>query len=258
MKNQYMYMKIQNYVKSTWAFLKNMLHDPKMSRINTLLGILLFPFSGFLLFLIKPMLSSQQFQNVSILFALFTILILFLCVLSQKSLDYLSYLFRFGLRFRLVQFVLSLFVKLEVILMMPFVTLRILWFCFLCVYFFFLFESIAKSYALFLTISKALFTLGVIYIRLRARYFNADVLGLAGADVDALGLEVNEIQGPTFGQSIILLDHALIREANISDINHSSSLLLSPVCSKLSKAFTLFHSKKKCGHKSRWCCGQNH
>ena len=81
-----------------------------------------------------------------------------------------------------------------------------------------LFESIHKSYIYFLTLSKALFTIGFIYIRLRISFFNADALGIA----------VN--QTLTFEQAISFLDKSLTLESNSA----KSISLSSPLCSKLS------------------------
>ena len=83
-------MKIQNFLKiqilSFWVFFKKtlqLLNDPKIARINKLLGILIFPFSGFLLFIIKPLFNSGQYQVLSILFALVSLGILFCAFLVQ-------------------------------------------------------------------------------------------------------------------------------------------------------------------------------
>ena len=216
---------MKNYLKikifSFWVFFKKtlqLLNDPKIARINKLLGILIFPFSGFLLFIIKPLFNPEQFQAVSILFALVTLIILFLCVFSPNSLGLLSSFFRSGLNYQLVQFLFSICVKVEIFVNAPYLALRVLWFCFLVVYFFLLFESIHKSYILFLTLSKALFTIGFIYIRLRMSFFNADALGLA----------VN--QTITFEQAISFLDKSLTLDSSSA----KSISLSSPLCSKLS------------------------
>ena len=218
-------MKIQYFLKmkilSFWVFFKKtlqLLNDPKIARINKLLGILIFPFSGFLLFIIKPLFNSQQYQVLSILFALVSLGILFLCVFSPNSLDLLSSFFRSGLNYQLVQFLFSICVKVEIFVNAPYLALRVLWYCFLVVYFFWLFEAIDKSYILFLTFSKALFAIGVIYIRLRMSFFNADALGLA----------VN--QTITFEQSLYFLGKSLT-----VDSSHAKSISLSStLCSKLS------------------------
>ena len=208
-------------ILSFWVFFKKTLqlfNDPKIARINKLLGILIFPFSGFLLFIIKPLFNSQQYQVLSILFALVSLGILFLCVFSPNSLDLLSSFFRSGLNYQLVQFLFSICVKVEIFVNAPYLALRVLWSCFLVVYFFWLFESIDKSYILFLTFSKALFAIGVIYIRLRMSFFNADALGLA----------VN--QTITFEQSLYFLGKSLT-----VDSSHAKSISLSStLCSKLS------------------------
>ena len=218
-------MKIQYFLKmkilSFWVFFKKtlqLLNDPKIARINKLLGILIFPFSGFLLFIIKPLFNSQQYQVLSILFALVSLGILFLCVFSPNSLDLLSSFFRSGLNYQLVQFLFSICVKVEIFVNAPYLALRVLWYCFLVVYFFWLFEAIDKSYILFLTFSKALFAIGVIYIRLRMSFFNADALGLA----------VN--QTITFEQSLYFLGKSL----TVDSSNAKSISLSSPLCSKLS------------------------
>ena len=210
-------IKILNF----WVFFKKtiqLLNDPKIARINKLLGILIFPFSGFFLFISKPLFNSEQYQGVSILFALITLIILLLCVLSPNSLGLLSSFFRSGLNYQLVQFLFSLCVKVEVFVNLPYFVTKALWFCFLVVYFFLLFESIDKSYILFLTLSKALFTIGVIYIRVRMSFFNADALGLA----------VN--QTLTFEQALSFLDKSLPLDSS----NAKSISLSSPLCSKLS------------------------
>ena len=183
-----------------------------------MLGILIFPFSGFLFFISKPLFNSEQSQVVSILFALVTLIILFLCVLSPNSLGLLSSFFRSGLNYQLVQFLFSICVKVEILVNAPYLALRVLWFCFLVVFFFWLFESIDKSYILFLTLSRALFTIGAIYIRLRISFLNADALGLA----------VN--QTTTFEQAISLLDKSLTLDSSSAQ----SISLSSPLCSKLS------------------------
>ena len=208
-------------ILSFWVFFKKtlqLLNDPKIARINKLLGILIFPFSGFLLFIIKPLFNSGQYQVLSILFALVSLGILFLCVLSPNSLDLLSSFFRSGLNYQLVQFLFSICVKVEIFVNAPYLALRVLWYCFLVVYFFWLFEAIDKSYILFLTLSKALFAIGVIYIRLRMSFFNADALGLA----------VN--QTITFEQSLYFLEKSL----TVDSSNAKSISLSSPLCSKLS------------------------
>ena len=208
-------------ILSFWVFFKKTLqlfNDPKIARINKLLGILIFPFSGFLLFIIKPLFNSQQYQVLSILFALVSLGILFLCVFSPNSLDLLSSFFRSGLNYQLVQFLFSICVKVEIFVNAPYLALRVLWYCFLVVYFFWLFEAIDKSYILFLTFSKALFAIGVIYIRLRMSFFNADALGLA----------VN--QTITFEQSLYFLGKSL----TVDSSNAKSISLSSPLCSKLS------------------------
>ena len=208
-------------ILSFWVFFKKtlqLLNDPKIARINKLLGILIFPFSGFLLFIIKPLFNSQQYQVLSILFALVSLGILFLCVFSPNSLDLLSSFFRSGLNYQLVQFLFSICVKVEIFVNAPYLALRVLWYCFLVVYFFWLFEAIDKSYILFLTFSKALFAIGVIYIRLRMSFFNADALGLA----------VN--QTITFEQSLYFLGKSL----TVDSSNAKSISLSSPLCSKLS------------------------
>ena len=208
-------------ILSFWVFFKKTLqlfNDPKIARINKLLGILIFPFSGFLLFIIKPLFNSGQYKVISILFALVSLGILFLCVFSPNSLDLLSSFFRSGLNYQLVQFLFSICVKVEIFVNAPYLALRVLWYCFLVVYFFWLFEAIDKSYILFLTFSKALFAIGVIYIRLRMSFFNADALGLA----------VN--QTITFEQSLYFLGKSLT-----VDSSHAKSISLSStLCSKLS------------------------
>ena len=218
-------MKKQNSFKikifSFWVFFKKTLqlfNDPKIARINKLLGILIFPFSGFLLFIIKPLFHSEQYQGISIVFALVSLIILFLCVLSPNSLGLLSSFFRSGLNYQLVQFLFSICVKVEIFVNAPYLALRVLWYCFLVVYFFWLFEAIDKSYILFLTFSKALFTIGFIYIRLRVSFFNADALGLA----------IN--QTITFEESLYFLGQSF----TVDSSHAKSTSLSSPLCSKLS------------------------
>ena len=218
MKIQYLYL-LKMKILSFWVFFKKtlqLLNDPKIARINKLLGILIFPFSGFLLFIIKPLFYSEQYKVISIVFALVSLIILFLCVLSPNSLGLLSSFFRSGLSYQLVQFLFSICVKVEIFINAPYLALRVLWYCFLVVYFFLLFEAIDKSYILFLTFSKALFAIGVIYIRLRMSFFNADALGLA----------VN--QTITFEQSLYFLDKSLTVDST------KFISLSSPLCSKLS------------------------
>ena len=71
---------------------------------------------------------------------------------------------------------------------------------------------------MFLALSKALFTIGFIYIRLRMSFFNADALGLA---VD---------QTITFEQSLSFFDKSLTFDSSSA----KSISLSSPLCSKLS------------------------
>ena len=71
---------------------------------------------------------------------------------------------------------------------------------------------------MFLTFSKALFTIGFIYIRLRMSFFNAD----------ALGIELN--QTITFEQALSFLDNSLLVDSSSAkSISFSSSF-----CSKFS------------------------
>lgn len=191
----------------------------KIARINKLLGILIFPLSGFLFFVIKPFFNSEQYYNVSILFALFSVSLLFLCLFSGNSLGLLSSFFRSGLNYKIVQFVFSMCVKIYIFVKAPYLVTRMLLFCFLSLYFFLLFECISKSYILFLTLSKALFTVGIIYTRLRMSYFNPNDLGLKAYQII------------TFEQAFPLLDRALANDISHSVNNKKDAFLFS----KLSK-----------------------
>ena len=99
----------------------------------------------------------------------------------------LSYVLRCGLNDFLVQLLLSFCVKVEIFVRIPYLAVRVAWLCFVLVYTFWLCLAIARYNIVFLTLSQMLFTLVVIYYRLRVTFFNTDVLGLAVNDTITFG-----------------------------------------------------------------------
>ena len=134
------------------------------------------PFSGCLLVILNPLLSSLHFRYVSILFETHhsdSCLSLLVRFFSYRFFwDFLSSLLRFVLNNRLAQLAFSLFVKFEICVSAPYLALVVVWFCLSMVYSILLFQAVAKSDIVFLTISKTLFTLMGVYFRLRMSFFN--------------------------------------------------------------------------------------
>lgn len=129
-------------------FLKKTLelrNNPRIIRATKLLGILVFPFSSFLLFFVKPFLNPQEYHVASFLFALSTCGLLFWCVFSPRALGLLSFLFRYGLKYQVVQQVFLLCVQVELSATAPFLVIKVLWLIFVMVYSCVLCQAIAKS-----------------------------------------------------------------------------------------------------------------
>lgn len=190
--------------------------------LNEYFSILVFPLSGFLLFFVKPFFTFPEYQFVAMLLVMVTFIIFVSCVLNPNSLAVLSYIFRSGLNYQLIQHLFLFCVKIEIFVSLPSLARRALWFYFLVVYCFWLLQSIEHSYFCFLSLSEALLTLRVIYNRLGIYFYNADFLGI----------EVN--QRVTFGESLFFLDKSLINEPS-NFINNKSFSLSSPLCCLLSK-----------------------
>ena len=129
----------------------------------------------------------------------------------------LSYIFRCGLNDFLVQFLFSLCVKLEILVFAPFFVTRLVWLSFVFLYYFWLCLAIIHSNMVFLSLSKALLTLVVVYYRLRVSFFNVSILDLP----------VN--QSITLENSFSLLDKSVMLQGN------SNFLFSSAFSSKLSR-----------------------
>ena len=201
-------------------FKKNILliNDPKSRHTIKLLGVLILPFFGLFLFTIKSFLQNPEYRFVSMIMTLITLSLVFSCTFHPKALGLLSYFFRSAFNDKYVQYLFSLCVKVEIFMNLPFVALKVIWFSFLVVFFFWLFESLDHSYFCFLNISYASFTIGLIYYRLRASFFNAD----------SLGIQVNQVI--TFGQSFSFLERSLRLDGSCA----KSVSLRGPFSSKLS------------------------
>ena len=124
----------------------------------------------------------------------------------------LSYVLRCGLNYFIVQLLLSFCVKVEIIVRIPYLAVRVVWLCFVFIYSFWLCLAIVRYNIFFLTLSKMLFTLAVIYYRLRVSFFNTEALGLAINDTI------------TFGECFSFIDKSLIVASNFDNISVSSAL----------------------------------
>ena len=82
---------------------------------------------GCVIFMIRPLFSTEQLKYVSFLTVLLTIILLFWCCFDKNALAVLSYIFRSSLNNFLVQFLFSLCVKLEILLLTPFFVIRLVW-----------------------------------------------------------------------------------------------------------------------------------
>lgn len=212
---------MQKSLRSFWVLFKNLIqfwYDPKIIRVHKLLSILVLPYLGFLFFVLQPLLNFEQLKVASVLFPLVTILISLLFVFNPNSLGLLTFIFRYGLTYKFVQFLFSVCIEIELFLKAPYVVQKLLSVCFGMVYIFFFLESMHNSDMFLLTLHKAIFMIGFIYIRLRSAFFNPD----------ALGVVLN--QTVTVGQSFTFLDKSLI------DISAQPKFISfkSPFCNKLS------------------------
>ena len=193
-----------------------LLNGDKFKRTTKLLGLFM-PFLGCVLFMIRPLFTPEQLKYVSFLTVLVTIILLFWCCFDKNALGVLSYIFRCGLNDSLVQFLFSLCVTLEIFVCAPYFVIRMMWLSFVFLYSFWLCLAIIHSNIAFLSLSKALLTLVVVYYRLRISFFNASILDLP----------VNQII--TLEESFSLLDKSVILHGNFNP------LLSSSFSSKLSK-----------------------
>ena len=193
-----------------------LLNGDKFKRTTKLLGLFM-PFLGCVLFMIRPLFTPEQLKYVSFLTVLLTIILLFWCCFDKNALGALSYIFRCGLKNFLVQFLFSLCVTLEIFVCAPYFVTRLMWLTCVFLYSFWLCLAIIHSNIAFLSLSKALLTLVVVYYRLRVSFFNASILDLP----------VNQII--TLKESFCLLDKSVILHGNLNP------LLSSSFCSKLSK-----------------------
>ena len=188
-----------------WVSLKSIppiLNGDKFKRTTKLLGLFL-PFLGCVLFMIRPLFSTEQLKYVSFLIVLITITLLFWCCFDENALAVLSFIFRSALNDFLVQFWFSLCVKLEIFVLAPFFVVRLVWLSFVFLYSFWLCLAIIHSNMAFLSLSKALLTLVVVYYRLRVSFFNASILDLP----------VN--QSITLEKSLSLLDNSVALQGNL-------------------------------------------
>ena len=215
-------MHFSHYLKKIVQFLVclksilPLLKGDKFQRTTKLLGLFM-PFLGCVLFMITPLFTPEQLKYVSFLTVLLTLILLFWCCFDKNALSVLSYIFRCGLKNFLVQFLFSLCVTLEIFVCAPYFVIRLMWLSFVFLYSFWLCLAIIHSNIAFLSLSKALLTLVVVYYRLRVSFFNASILDLP----------VNQII--TLEESFSLLDKSVILHGNLNP------LLSSSFCTKLSK-----------------------
>ena len=201
-------MNFCHYLKSLiaqfWVCLKSILplfNGVKLKRTTKLLGIFL-PFMGCVLFMIRPFFSPALLKYVSFFTVLLTQILLFWCCFDKNALAVLSYILRCCLNGFLVQFLFSLCVKIEILVCAPFFVITLAWLSFVFIYSFWLSLAIIHSNIAFLSFSKTLLTLVVVYSRLRISFFNASILDLP----------VN--QSITLDKSFYLLDKSVIVQGN--------------------------------------------
>ena len=199
-----------NYLKSIFNIIQNIFKSEKLLRVTALLGILVFPLLGFLVFLIKfvlrESLSLDILKTVSFCYCFFSVFLLVWCFITTKTDSFLLTFLRALFQYSLPQFLLSLCIKAELCFQSPFVAIRMILYCFCCVVWFCFFYSLGHASILLLSCTQALFSISNIYIRFRRNFFNAACLNVPAEKT------------PTFEEAIQLFDHMIEGEMFCTNI----------------------------------------
>lgn len=97
---------------------------------TNLLGILVLPSLGLVLFIFKCVLDSQIFRPLAICYSIFTVFLLFWFLIRVRNKHSLLKLLRTALRSRYIQHLLAFCIKVELFIKSPFVIVKVVLICF--------------------------------------------------------------------------------------------------------------------------------